>query len=203
MIQTCATKPETAAPPSGARGAHGLPAGYVLDDESARGRRTWLHASRSCGDGANSQRWQLHVGEGITVSASEVSHDYDCSETMVSQSDVLKVHVRLQGESVVKVADEAAVRVPAMSFSALLQPLGSDKTEWIGGAAQRSVTIACTADYARDELGLDRVDWTEPMAGFLAGRQAAPSCLDAPLLGEIRIAGETLITDICGGPASR
>ncbi|SDV51250.1 helix-turn-helix transcriptional regulator [Chitinasiproducens palmae] len=176
--------------------AGAAPTGYELVSDETFGRRRLLRA-RPTSPGVAGERAYLHVGSGMSVSASALHHVEPGVETILG-GGVLKMHVRLAGESMVGVG-RCDRSIAAQTCSALIHPRGERKLERFDGAvSEQSVTVACSAAFLAEEYGLDRTPQPAPLARFLAGSDDARCDLDLQLRLDTRIAARAILDDFFG-----
>ncbi len=171
------------------------PAGYQITQDLRIGSRRVVRA-RSALPGVEGERAYLHVGSGLSVSASDVRHTTPAAET-ISVGGVLKVHVRLAGASRVGVGVRDSLPVGGATCSALVHPAGELKVEHFGAdVAERSVTVACRPDWLADGLGLGDTALPAPITRFLEGREDGWYSVDAPLHVQAHRAAQAILTDL-------
>lgn len=175
-----------------------LPLGYQVTSVSGTGKRRLV---RACpGDGnATGVRTYSHSASGLCVAAAHVRYESPVLETFPSAVGLIKIHVRLKGPSRVGFNREPSRPVREMSCSALIHPSGKAKLERFDGALEeRSVTVACSAEFLSQEFGIEGQSLPRQMAQFLDG--AAPSIfgIDVPLLLDTRRAAELICDEFAG-----
>ena len=175
------------------------PAGYDIVQDRVYGKRRIMRAQSPLA-GVTGERAYLHVGSGMSVSASNMRHAAPSTET-ITGGGVIKVHTRLAGASKVGIGNQCGQSVGIATCSALIHPRGEPKIErFDADIAERSVTVACTAAFLHEEFGLDQLLPTpSPIARFLDGREDSFYSLDLPLQWEMRRAGSSILDDFsCG-----
>lgn len=170
------------------------PVDYQITHSAQIGSRSVVRA-RSQLPGVQGERAYLHVGSGLSVSASDIRHATPAAET-ISVGGVLKVHVRLAGASRVGVGCRDSLPVGGATCSALLHPAGELKVEHFGAdVAERSVTVACRPEWLADGLGLGDSALPTPISRFLEGRQDGWYTIDVPLHVQAHRAAQAILAD--------
>lgn len=179
--------------------AGGPPTGYDITHDRTFGKRRIMKAQSSLA-GVSGERAYLHVGAGMSVSASNMKHAAPSIETIIG-GGVIKVHTRLAGASQVGIGKHCGQQVGIATCSALIHPRGEPKIERFDAeVVERSVTVACTAAFLNEEFGLDqRLSTSSPIARFLEGREENYYSLDLPLQWEMRCAGNAILEDFSSG----
>lgn len=178
-----------------------LPLGYFVDQTWSAGRRHFMHA-RPVHAGAEGVRSYMHSDAGLCVSSAQMRYERATAETFPCSTEVMKVHVRLSGASRVGHEHEAGRPVREMSCSALIQPRGDAKFEHFDGTVQeRSVTVACSAEFLSEDFGLDGQALPARIVRFLEGGEGPLSGIDVPLLLETRRAAEVILEELALGTA--
>ncbi len=175
------------------------PAGYDIVQDQVFGKRRIMRA-RSPLSGVTGERAYLHVGSGMSVSASHLVHAAPSTET-ITGGGVIKVHTRLAGASRVGIGSHCGQAVDIATCSALIHPRGEPKIErFDANISERSVTVACTAEFLNEEFGLEQLRPTPtPIARFLAGLEDKFYGIDLPLQWDMRRAGSAILDDFLGG----
>ncbi len=173
------------------------PVGYDIVQDRAFGKRRVMRAHSPLA-GVTGERAYLHVGSGMSVSASNMRHADPSTET-ITGGGVIKIHTRLAGASRVGIGTQCGQSVGIATCSALIHPRGEPKIErFDAGIAEQSVTVACTADFLNEEFGLDRA-LPAPIARFLNGQEDCFYSFDLPLQWEMRQAGSAILDDFFQG----
>jgi len=145
-----------------------VPHSFEVTDIAVSGSACFI-AARPLGAGMQGYRDTLVFGPGLSASWAEVARPRDIEE-QYDCSGALKIHLRLAGASAVTDGREPVHAIGAGSCSALLQPRGARKIEVFRASdRERSVTISCTREYLRHELGLDADGYGGALARYLAG----------------------------------
>lgn len=169
-----------------------LPLGYHITEVSSTGRRRLVRACPGSDD-ATGIRAYSHSESGLCVSAAHVQYQRPVLETFPSAIGVMKIHVRLEGPSHVGFDRDPGRPVREMSCSALIHPGGEAKLERFGGALEeRSVTVACSAEFLSNEFGVEGQSLPRQIAQFLDGSAGSAFGLDVPLLLDTRRAAEMI-----------
>ena len=106
---------------------------------------------------------------GFYVAMGHVEHRADCTNLYPS-GDFFKLHFRMSGHSRVgQAATPHSQDVMPLTLSTLVQPRDSYKEEhFSAGERERSLTICCSRDFLREELGLAEVlDADDPISPYL------------------------------------
>ena len=176
-----------------------LPLGYRVTEVCSTGRRRFVRACPGDGD-ATGVRAYSHSASGLCVSAAHVRYESPVVETFPSAVGVMKIHVRLEGPSRVGFDREPGRPVREMSCSALIHPSGEAKLERFDGALEeRSVTVACSAEFLSNEFGVEGQSLPRQIAQFLDGTAPSVFGVDVPLLLDTRRAAELICDEFGDG----
>lgn len=176
-----------------------LPLGYRVTEVCSTGRRRFVRACPADGD-ATGVRAYSHSASGLCVSAAHVRYESPVLETFPSTVGLIKIHVRLEGPSRVGFDREPARPVREMSCSALIHPGGEAKLERFDGALEeRSVTVACSAEFLTHEFGVEGQSLPRQIAQFLDGTVPTIFGVDVPLLLDTRRAAELICDEFSAG----
>lgn len=117
------------------------------------------------------QGWRefLWFRPGFYVAMGQVEHRTDRTDLYPS-GDFFKLHFRMTGHSRVgQAATPHSQDVRPVTMSTLVQPQDSYKEEhFMAGERERSLTICCSRDFLRDELGLGATrDAADPISPYM------------------------------------
>ena len=185
---------------SDANAASICPVGYRVEELRSLGRRSFLRACPGV-NAATGIRSYLYSDSGFWVSTADVRYDRPTVETVLG-AGIMKVHVRLAGPSRVGHEHEDALSVRAMSCSALIHPSGDAAFERFDGAVEeRSVTVACNAEFLSEGYGIDGQLLPPRILHFLEGCEGPMYGIDVPLLLETRRVAEVIFAELSTGTA--
>jgi len=126
-----------------------------------------LIQTRPTSDGSSGYRNTFVFSDGILASWASIDRNQRTEERYDSNG-CLKIHVRMDGVSVVTSRDADRHAVPNLSCTALVQPLGTQKIEiFDSGDHERSVTVSCSRNFLVNDIGLDPDEFSGPLRQFL------------------------------------
>lgn len=169
------------------------PASYRVDTLSHFGRRTMMRvrAPSHCGE-----RTYLLLNPDFWIGCADMSYTGPAVESVAS-TGIIKVHIRLSGASLVGGAHEKAHTVGPMSCGALIHQRDEIKLErFEAQVEERSVTVACTARFLREEHGLNSHGLHSRIAQFASGIERPLAEIQVPLLLESRLDAEAIFAGL-------
>ena len=176
------------------------PVGYQVAELRNVGRKSFM---RACPDAnaATGMRSYLYSNSGFWISTADVRYDRPTVETVLG-AGIMKVHVRLAGPSRVSHEKYETLSVRPMSCSALIHPTGDAAFERFDGAVEeRSVTVACNAEFLSEGYGIEGQLLPPRILHFLEGCDGPMYGIDVPLFLETRRAAEVIFEALSTGTA--
>jgi AraC-like DNA-binding protein len=143
-----------------------LPSSYVCTSTRSWGRTQAVTIVPDSASQGRREFFSFHPG--FYMSLGDVRH-VEGSREIYPVGDFIKLHYRLEGESLVGQAGGASPQtVQAMSVSTLYQPPGSSKEEvFRPNIRERSLTLCCSRSFLADALGLEEGErLSGPFADF-------------------------------------
>lgn len=143
-----------------------VPHSFDVVDVSSRGNASLIQ-TRPTGGGSQGFRNTFVFSDDIRASWTSIDRAMP-TEDRYDSNGCLKIHVRMEGNSLLTDRAADGHDIPGLSCTALLQPVGAHKIEvFNAGDHERSVTISCSREFLVNEIGLSAEDFSGPLRTFL------------------------------------